>query len=88
MTDNLICEWGEIKKYENSKQYIEDSNRYHLTKELEEEKRKNADLTKIANTKVREERKLDIKGQEMNEYQRKLYILKNLWNDITKESME
>ena len=41
MEDNLIYEDNQIKKYENSKQYIEDTNRYHLTKELEEEKRKN-----------------------------------------------
>ena len=65
MTDNLIYEWWEIKKYENSKQYIEDTNRYHLTKELNEEKRKNADLVKIANTKVRQDMELDIKGQEV-----------------------
>ena len=88
MTDNLIYEWGEIKKYENSKQYIEDTNRYHLTKELNEEKRKNADLVKIANTKVRQDMELDIKGQEANEYQRKLYLLRNMRHDITKESTE
>jgi hypothetical protein len=34
MEDNIIFEENQIKKYENSKQYIEDSNRYHLTKEL------------------------------------------------------
>lgn len=88
MTDNLIYEWGEIKKYENSRQYIEDTNRYHLTKELNEEKRKNADLVKIANTKVRQDMELDIKGQEANEYQRKLYLLRNMRHDITKESTE
>ena len=78
MEDNLIFEENQIKKYENSKQYIEDTNRYHLTKELEETKRKNSELTTIANAKVRKEMELDVKGQEPNEYQRKLYLLKNM----------
>ena len=53
MTDRLIYEGGEIKKYENSKQYIEDTNRYQLQKDLKEEKRKNAELLIIANAKVK-----------------------------------
>lgn len=88
MEDNLIYEDNQIKKYENSKQYIEDTNRYHLTKELEEEKRKNADLIKIANTKVRKELELDVKGQKPNEYQRKIYLLRNMRDANAKESME
>ena len=78
MEDNLIFEENQIKKYENSKQYIEDSNRYHLTKELEDTKRKNAELTSIANSKVKKDLELEAKGQEVNEYQRKLYMLKNM----------
>lgn len=78
MEDNLIFEWGKIVKYENSKQYIEDSNRYHLTKELEDTKRKNAELTTIANAKVQKELELDVKGKEANEYQRKIYLLKSM----------
>lgn len=78
MEDNLIFEDNQIKKYENSKQYIEDSNRYHLTKELEDTKRKNAELTTIANSKVQKELELDVKGKEANEYQRKIYLLKNM----------
>lgn len=78
MEDNLIFEDNQIKKYENSKQYIEDSNRYHLTKELEDTKRKNAELTSIANSKVQKELELDVKGKEANEYQRKIYLLKNM----------
>lgn len=77
-TDNLIFEDNQIKKYENSRQYIEDTNRYHLTKELEDTKRKNAELTTIANTKVQKEMELDIKWKEVDEYQRKLYLLKNM----------
>lgn len=88
MEDNLIFEENQIKKYENSKQYIEDTNRYKLNKELEEEKRKNADLTKIANTKVRKELELDVKWQEPNEYQRKIYLLRNMRDANAKESME
>lgn len=78
MEDNLIFEDNQIKKYENSKQYREDTNRYHLEKELKETKRKNSELTKIANAKVRKEMELDVKGQEPNEYQRKLYTLRNM----------
>ena len=78
MEDNLIFEDNQIKKYENSKQYIEDTNRYHLTKELEDTKRKNAELTTIANAKVQKEMELDVKWKEANEYQRKLYLLKNM----------
>lgn len=78
MEDNLIFEENQIKKYENSKQYIEDTNRYHLTKELEETKRKNSELTSIANAKVRKELELDVKWEEDGEYQRKLYMLKNM----------
>ena len=78
MEDNLIFEENQIKKYENSKQYIEDSNRYHLTKELEDTKRKNAELTSIANAKVKKDLELEAKWQEVDEYQRKLYTLKNM----------
>lgn len=78
MEDNLIFEDNKIKKYESSKQYIEDSNRYHLTHELEETKRKNAELTTIANAKVKKELELEAKWQEPDEYQRKLYLLKNM----------
>ncbi len=78
MEDNLIFEENQIKKYENSKQYIEDTNRYKLNKELEETKRKNWELTQIANMKVRKELELDKKWEEDWEYQRKLYLLRNM----------
>ena len=78
MEDNLIFEENKIKKYENSKQYIEDSNRYHLTHELEETKRKNSELESIANAKVKKELELDKRGLEADEYTRKLYTLKNM----------
>lgn len=78
MDDNLIFEDNQIKKYENSKQYIEDSNRYHLTKELEDTKRKNAELTTIANAKMTKDLELEVKGQKPDEYNKKLYLLKNM----------
>ena len=78
MADNLIFEDNQIKRYEASRQYREDKNQYHLEHELEEEKRKNSELLQIANTKVRKELELDVKNQEPNEYQRKLYLLKNM----------
>jgi hypothetical protein len=78
MEDNLIFEDNQIKKYENSKQYIEDSNRYHLTKELEDTKRKNAELTTIANAKMNKDLELEVKGQKQDEYNKKLYLLKNM----------
>lgn len=78
MEDNLIFEENQIKKYENSKQYIEDTNRYKLNKELEETKRKNWELTQIADMKVRKELELDKKWEEDWEYQRKLYLLRNM----------
>ena len=78
MEDNLIFEWNQIKKYENSQQYIEDSNRYHLTHELEQTKRKNSELESIANAKVKEELELEKRGLEADEYTRKLYTLKNM----------
>ena len=78
MEDNLIFEENQIKKYENSKQYVEDSNRYHLTKELEDTKRKNAELTTIANAKMNKDLELEVKGQKPDEYNKKLYLLKNM----------
>ena len=62
-------------KYENSKQYIEDSNRYHLSKELEKTKRKNAELETIANAKVKKDMEL---RREATERDKKLYLLKNM----------
>ena len=78
ITDNLIYEDNQIKRYENSRQYENDINKFHLERELEETKRKNSELLQIANTKVKKEMELDVKGQEPDEYQRKLYLLKSM----------
>lgn len=77
-TDNLIYEGGKIIRYEDSKQYIEDSNRYKLDKQINELTRKNKDLEKIANSKVRKELELDVKWEQANEYQRKVYMIRNM----------
>lgn len=80
MTDRLIYEDNMVKRYEDSRQYAEDINRYHLQKEMDILKKKNEDLTKIANTKIRTEMALDQKNLEPNEHQRKLYLLRNMRN--------
>lgn len=77
-TDKLIYEDNQIKKYEDSNQYIEDTNYYHIHKELQEEKKKNQELQMIVDNKVKEELELEKKKQETDNYQQKLYILKNL----------
>lgn len=77
-TDNLIFEGGQVIKYENSNQYIEDSNRYHMEKQITSLTKKNEDLTKIANAKVIKELELEQRGLEANEYQRKIYLLRNM----------
>lgn len=77
MTDRLIYEGGEIKKYENSKQYVEDTNRYQLQKELAHEKKINKDLTRIANNKMKKEMELR-EDEEPSSYHRNLYLLKKL----------
>lgn len=78
MHDKLIFEDNQVKIYEQSRQYEEDINKYKLQKDLKEEKRKNEELTKIANMKVKKELELEAKNQEPNEYQRKIYLLRNM----------
>lgn len=75
ITDNLIFEDNQIKRYESSRQYDEDINKYHLEKELSDTKRKNEELLQIANTKVKKEMALK---DEASEYHRKLYLLNNM----------
>lgn len=77
-TDKLIFEGNQVKIYENSNQYNEDMNTYHLSRQVDNLSRKNEELLKIANTKVTKEMELEVKWKEANEYQRKLYLLKNM----------
>ena len=78
MTDRLIFEDGQVKLYEQSKQYGEDINRYQLQKELAHEKRVNKDLTRIANNKMTKDMELDKKDQEPSSYHRNIYLLKKM----------
>jgi len=78
MTDRLIFEGWQVKVYEHSKQYIEDTNRYQLQKELAHERKINKDLTKIANNRIREDMQLDIKKKEPSSYYKNLYLLKKM----------
>ena len=75
INDNLIYEDNQIKRYENSRQYENDINKFHLERELSETKRKNEELLQIANTKVKKEMALK---DEASEYHRKLYLLNNM----------
>lgn len=77
-TDRLIYEDNKVKRYEDSRQYAEDTDRYRIQKENELLKKKNNELTKIANVKVTKDLELEVKGQEANEYQRKIYLLKHM----------
>ncbi len=77
-TDNLIVENWQINIYERSKQYIEDTDKYHLTKENNLLKKENKKLETIANAKVTKELELEKKWQEANSYQRNIYLLKNM----------
>lgn len=77
-TDRLIYEDNRVKRYEESRQYAEDTDRYRIQKENELLRKKNNELTKIANVKVTKDLELEVKGQEANEYQRKIYLLKHM----------
>lgn len=78
ITDRLIFEDGQVKLYEQSRQYAEDTNRYQLQKELAHEKRINKDLTRIANNKMITDMELDKKKQEPSSYHKNIYLLKKL----------
>ena len=88
MTDRLIYEDNQVKKYEHSKQYAEDINRYHLQKEVRILEKKNKDLTIIANKTTTKELELEERWLEANEYQRKILLLRKLRNGKTKKSMD
>ncbi len=78
MTDRLIYEEWQVKIYENSKQYGEDINRYHLQKELERKTKDNMELRAIAYNKMAKEMELEIKNQEPGIYHKNLYLLKHM----------
>ena len=78
MTDRLIYEGGEVKIYEQSKQYGEDINRYHLQRELQKTKKENAELTIIDNAKMERDLELKTNGQKADKYNKNIYLLKNM----------
>lgn len=53
MEDNLIFEWWQVIKYENSKQYLEDIEEYKLIRENKKLKKENEKLKPIAEREVR-----------------------------------
>lgn len=53
VNDNLIFEWGQIKKYESSNQYKEDIEEYKIIKENKKLKKENDRLKPIAEREVR-----------------------------------
>ena len=77
MTDRLIFEDAKIKIYENSRQYIEDTDRYHLEKELIKQQKRNKDLETIAKAKMQKDLELDAKGEEASDYHKNIYLLKS-----------
>ena len=76
-TDRLIFEDNQIKLYENSKQYLEDINYYHLQTENEELKKENKQLEFIAHEKIQEDREM-FTTDKPNDYQKKIYLLKKM----------
>jgi len=76
-TDRLIFEDNQIKLYENSKQYLEDINYYHLQTENEKLKKENKQLEFIAHEKIQEDREM-FTTDKPNDYQKKIYLLKKM----------
>jgi len=76
-TDRLIFEDNQIKLYENSKQYLEDINYYHLQTENEKLKKENKQLEFIAHEKIQEDREM-FTTDKPNDYQKKIYLLKKI----------
>lgn len=78
--DNLIFENGEVRLYEKSNQFEKDVHKYQLDEKIKKLEHNNKDLEKIANIKITKELELEERWLEANEYQRKIYLLKNLRN--------
>lgn len=76
-TDRLIFEENQIKRYEESNQYLEDINYYHLQNENKELKKHNKQLEIIAHEKIQEDPKM-FKTDKPNDYQQKIYLLKKM----------
>ena len=78
--DNIIFEDGEIRIYEKTKQFEKDVHKYRLDEKIKKLEHHNKDLEQIANKKITKDLELNERWLEANEYQRKIYLLKNLRN--------
>lgn len=77
-TDNLILEDWHIKIYEHSKQWNEDSNKYHLSKENERLHNENEKLEKIAKVWVKTKSKRYGKWEKLTDFEKNIYLLNHL----------
>ena len=77
-TDNLILEDWHIKIYEHSKQWNEDSNKYHLTKENKILKNENEKLERIAKVWVETKSKRYWKWEKLTDFEKNIYMLNHL----------
>lgn len=77
-TDNLILEDWHIKIYEHSKQWNEDSNKYHLSKENERLKNENDKLEKIAKIWVETKSQRYWKWEKLTDFEKNIYLLNHL----------
>ena len=75
LTDNLIFEDGKVRIYEKSKQFEKDIHKYRLEQEINSLEYQNDKLEKIANIKVKDERKFK---KETSKFERELYLLNNM----------
>lgn len=87
-TDRLIYEDNQIKLYEESKQYIEDTNRYKKEKEIEQLKKSNEQLNIIANNKIQKEMKLDEKWKKADSFYQQLYIIQQKRHEAKKSATQ
>lgn len=75
---NLIFENWKIKVYEKSKQWEEDSNKYHLSKENNNLKKENEKLEKIAKIGVKEKSKRYGDWEKLTDFEKNIYMLNHL----------
>lgn len=73
--DHLIFENGEIRIYEQSKQFEKDSHKYILNEKIEKLEFDNNKLKQIANKEVKKD--LELK-KEPSKFERELYLYKQM----------
>lgn len=75
---NMIFEDWKIKVYEKSKQWEEDSNKYHLMKENQNLKNENEKLERIAKVEVEQKSKRYGKEETLTDFEKNIYLLNHL----------